>query len=428
MEKNKKKDSLGSRIIDQWEVLAPLKNRDFVRLWLATGIWWKGLWIEQLVLGWLALELTDSAWLVALVGFFRSVSLPFIGLLGSAITDRFMRRYLVVALQGLNAVGIGFLVVLLWLGQLAYWHIVLVSFVNGGAWGLDWPTRRALIPDLVGKERVVDAMVLENFIQNATRVLGPLLAGTLLATLGSLGALAILCAMGLASIGILLGLKTDSRAPAAPAGVRASLSRVREGLRYVRGQRGILGDLLITVAMNVWAFPFLALLPVFARDVLGQGPMGLGILGAAHGTGSFIGLVVVHWGRRKWSNEMIFTIGSALSCLGLVAFSASTTFHLSVGLLFLSGIGQAAFSIMQSAIILVQATDDMRGRVMGTLVLAIGGGPLGRLQSGAMAGAWGAPIAVGAMAALAGLATLGVGLFLQGFVRREGENGEEKGY
>ena len=125
---------------------------------------------------------------------------------------------------------------------------------------------------------------------------------------------------------------------------------------------------------------------------------------------------------------MIFTVGSALSCLGLVAFSLSTTFTLSVGLLFLSGIGQAAFSIMQSAIILVQATDDMRGRVMGTLVLAIGGGPLGRLQSGAMAGVWGAPLAVGAMSALAGLATLGVGLFLKGFIRRERDRGREEGY
>jgi len=114
--KNSRRNPLNHRLAERWEVLEPLQNRDFVRLWLATGIWWKGLWIEQLVLGWLALELTDSAWLVALVGFFRSVSLPFIGLLGSAITDRFLRRYLVIALQGFNLAGIGLLVWLLWMG------------------------------------------------------------------------------------------------------------------------------------------------------------------------------------------------------------------------------------------------------------------------------------------------------------------------
>ena len=407
---------LWRRISHRWEVLAPLQNGDFVRLWLATGIWWKVLWIEQLVLGWLVLDLTDSAWLVALVGFFRSISLPFIGLLGASLTDRFKRRYLIIVFQVLSSSGVGLLALLLWYGRLEFWHITLVSFINGGLWGLDWSTRRALIPDLVGRERVVDAMVLENFMQNATRVLGPLLAGSLLAFLGNLGALLMLCVMGVATLLILAGIKTDSRAPAAPKGMDAALKRMRDGLRYAARQRRILGVLLITVAMNVWAFPFLTLLPVFARDVLQQGPMGLGLLGAAHGTGAFLGLGVVHWGRRKWTNELIFTATSVFSCLGLVGFAFSHSFILSVSLLFASGIGQAGFSIMQSAIILVEASDEMRGRVMGTLVLAIGGGPLGRLQSGAMAEIWGAPLAVGSMAAFAGVTTLAVGLLLAGFI------------
>jgi predicted MFS family arabinose efflux permease len=191
---------------------------------------------------------------------------------------------------------------------------------------------------------------------------------------------------------------------------------VREGLKYVRVRPRILGVLLITVFMNVWAFPFITLLPVFARDVLGRGPIGLGLLGAAHGVGAFLGLFVVHWGRRRWSNEALFTGGSILSCLGLVGFASSPYFLLSAAFLFVSGVGQAGFSIMQSAIILVEAVDAMRSRVMGTLVLAIGGGPLGRLQGGAMAEAWGAPLAVGTMAGCAGLMTLLAGILLRGFI------------
>lgn len=403
-------------LIGRWEVLEPLQNRDFVRLWLATGIWWQGMWMEQLVLGWMALDLTDSAWWVALVGFFRSLPLLFVGLFGVAVTDRFKRRSLIAVLQLLNTAGIGLLVLMLWLGGLDYWHIVAVSFANGAGWGLDWPTRRALIPDLVGKGRVVDAMVLENSIQSLTRVSGPLIAGSLLATLGNMGSLLMLCGMGATALFILLGMKTDSQAQATPRGFAPSLRRMREGLGYVHRQRRILGVLLITVAMNVWAFPFLTLLPVFARDVLHQGPFGLGLLGAANGMGSCLGLVVVHLGRKIWSNEMLFAGGSILSCLGLVCFAASTSFYLSAMLLFIGGIGQAGFSIMQSGIILVEATEEMRGRAMGTLVLAIGAGPFGRLQAGGMAQMWGAPLAVGTMAGLAGLATLAVGLLLAGFI------------
>ena len=406
------------QLIGRWELLTPLQNRDFVRLWLATGIWWQGMWMEQLVLGWMALDLTDSAWWVALVGFFRSLPLLFVGLFGTAVTDRFKRRSLVAVLQLLNTTGIFLLVLLLWLGRLEYWHIVAVSFVNGAGWGLDWPTRRALIPDLVGMGRVVDAMVLENSIQSLTRVSGPLVAGLLLAMLGNLGSLLMLCIMGATALFILLGMKTDSQAPTAPRGFGPSLHRMREGLAYVQRQRRILGVLLITVAMNVWAFPFLTLLPVFARDVLHQGPFGLGLLGSANGMGSCLGLVVIHLGRKVWSNEMLFTGGSILSCLGLVCFAASTSFYLSMVLLFIGGIGQAGFSIMQSGIILVEAIEEMRGRAMGTLVLAIGAGPFGRLQAGGMAQIWGAPLAVGTMAGLAGLATLAVGLLLAGFIVR----------
>jgi len=412
----------------RWEVLEPLESSDFVRLWLATGIWWQAMWMEMLVMGWLALSLTDSAWWVALVGFFRAIPLPIIGLFGASITDRFRRRSLIAVLQLLNAAGNGLLALLLWTGNLEYWHIAAVATANGAWWALDWPTRRALLPDLVGRGKVVDAMVLENSIQSLTRISGPLGAGSLLAGVGILGSLFVLCGMGLIALLILLGMETDSRAPAAPGGITAGVRRVREGLGYVRRQPRILGVVFITVIMNVWAFPFINLLPVFARDVLHQGPLGLGLLGAAHGAGSFLGLLMVNWGRKIWSNEWLFTAGSSLFCIGLVGFSGSTSFCLSLALLMVGGIGQAGFSIMQSAITLVEASDEMRGRAMGSVVLGIGCSPLGRLQSGAMAEAWGAPLAVGTMAGFAGLATLAVGLLLAGFIgQRRREKEEDRG-
>ncbi len=362
--------------------------------------------MEMLVTGWLVLELTDSAWWVAVIGFYRSIPLLFIGPIGSMITDRYLRRHLLLLFQSVNALSFIVLTSLFWIGWLTYWHIAVFSLLRGCLWALDWPTRRAIVPDLVGKARVIDATVLENVVQNITRIIGPLGAGIAVERIGVIGALVILSLVAVASAVVLAGIGSDSRAPQGGGGIREALTKTREGWHFVRGHHRIWGVFLITIFMNFWAFPYMSLLPVFARDILGQGAAGLGWLGAAHGVGASLGLLLVHWGRRHWGNEWLFTSGSLLLCLGLVAFSTSTSYSLSLLLLLCSGLGQAGFSIMQSSIILVEAPDDMRGRAMGALVLAIGAGPFGLLQSGAMAEWWGVPLAVGSMAGWAALMIL----------------------
>jgi len=319
--------------------------------------------------------------------------------------------------QVLNAVGMGLLAFLSGFEILEYWHIAAVALAIGTGWALDWPTRRALIPDLVGKEYIMDAMVLENVMQSLTRLSGPLGAGIFLATVGEFGALVTLSATAIASALILLGMKTDARAPMAPGGILAIWKSTLEGLRYVKGQPRIFGVLLTTLIMNFWLFPYMNLLPVFARDVLQQGPTGLGTLGVFNGIGNFLGLVIINAGRHYWSREWIFVGGSLLSCLGLTVFAYSTSFQLSLVMLLIAGVGHAGFSIMQGSIVLMETADKMRGRAMGTLVLAIGGGPLGRLQSGAMAAAWGAPMAVGSMSVFAGVAILVVMALVPHFIR-----------
>jgi MFS family permease len=180
-----------------------------------------------------------------------------------------------------------------------------------------------------------------------------------------------------------------------------------EGWRYVRHNQPILGVLFITMIMNLWIFPYMVLLPVFARDVLGQGPTGLGILGAGAGIGAFIGLVVINRLRHVISPGWIFGLGSLSQAVAILLFAVSTNFTLSLILLILSGVGQACFGTMQSSIMLLAASDEMRSRAMGTLVLAIGAAPLGQLEVGALAELLGAPLAVGGHAGVAVLAIVG---------------------
>ena len=375
-----------------------LREADFRRLLFSSGLWWQGMWMEQITIGWLTLIMTDSAWWVAMIGFLRSVPLPIVGLLGSSLSERFRRRHVVIAAQLMGTIAIASATVLYWCDALSYWHLAVVAFIRGCAWALEWPVRRGLIPDLVGKGHVVDAMVLESGLQSVSRVAGPLVAGWVLSVFGAGGALGLLTAILIASISIVVRLQTDSRSPDRPQGLADSLHRVRDGFHYMRRQPSILGVLVITAVMNMWCFPYQTLLPVFARDVLSQGPMGLGLLGAAAGVGSVTGLAIVNLIRRKVGHELIFAMCSILACVGLLAFSVSQTFTLSLALLFLAGVGQAGFSVMQSSIILLKTTDEMRTRVMSTVVLAIGFGPAGQAQGGAIAEAWGAPLAVSTMA------------------------------
>ena len=400
-------------------VLEPLANGDFVRLWLANGLWWQAMWMEMLALGWVALELTDSAWWVQVIAFYRAAPLLIVGVFGAVITDRFRRRHIVATLQLINVLGMGLLALLLFRGELEIWHLSAVSLVLGAVWALDWPTRRSMVPDLVGKARTVDAMVLENVIQGVTRVGGPLAAGYVTAAYGSLGALLVLVGLGALGLLLLLGLRTDSRAPVR--GTWTSGWAGRQGWASLKGSAPMFGVFLVTVLMNIWTFPYMNLLPVFARDVFGLGPQAMGWLGAASGAGTIVGLAAVQLGRRNLSNEWVFVGGSLLSCLGIAAFAFSGTFGLALAMLFCSGLGQAGFSIMQSSIILVESSDEMRSRAMSTLVVAIGVGPFGRLQSGALAETWGAQGAVGIMAALGGLGIAATALLLRGFAgRREG--------
>jgi predicted MFS family arabinose efflux permease len=191
-------------------------------------------------------------------------------------------------------------------------------------------------------------------------------------------------------------------------------------MQYIRHDQTILGVLLITVVMNNLFFPFMTLLPVFARDVLGQGPFGLGLLGAGHGVGCFVGLIFVSWTRRFWKPTWLFAAGSFFQSAMLVAFAMSVSFPLSVFLLFLSGLAQSSFGVMQSTIVLVSARDEMRARSMGAVNFAIGLGSIGRIEVGALAYAFGAPLAVGLACGASALLVLSITAGLPDFRRARG--------
>jgi MFS family permease len=375
--------------------------------------------METLVIGWLVLEMTNSAWMVAVVGFCRSLPFLLFGFMGGTVADRFGRRKVIVAAQAVNFVVYVSLTALTYFDRLQVWHLAVAAMAIGSAWSFDWPARRALLPDLIGKKNTVEAMLLENFVQGCSRMLGPFIAGVLVATTGPLGCLALMMVLSGAA---LISVRQLSKQQIQRENMRPLVSPwtvLGQSLRYVGSSQTLLGVILITVVLNLLMIPYMTLLPVFARDVLSQGPVGLGLLSTASGIGSFMGLFMTNYLRRYVSNGWILTGGTFGMSIALVIFSQSAIYELSWAMLLLTGIGQACFGIMQSSIILLTASDEMRGQTMGVLVLAIGSDPFGKLMTGGMAENLGAPMAVGIQAAVAALCLAAIGVWLPGLRARQ---------
>ena len=190
-----------------------------------------------------------------------------------------------------------------------------------------------------------------------------------------------------------------------------------EGMRYVRSNQTILAVVLITLIMNLWIFPYVSLLPVFAREVLHKGPIELGFLSTGTGLGSFLGLLTLNFLRQRVNVGTLFVVGTGWMCVALAAFALSHVYPLSWVDALMRGMGMACFGTLQSTIVLLSTSDEMRSRVMGILVLAIGGDPLGQLQIGTLAEHFGVQATLAGQASAAALAVVLIVMLLPGVLR-----------
>jgi len=361
-------------------------------LWSASALWNLARSMDRIVLGWVVLEMTNSAWDLAVLEALRWLPLLMFGMAGGAAADRVDRRWVLIGAQGLALFVCTAVALLLAFGLFSFGFAALTTFLLGIQWAVDWPTRRALIPDLVGRDLTVNAIALEAVSMNLTRIVGPLIAGALVAYWNPAVAFACMAALYLIEIALLKLMPLAARARQASTG--PMLRYLRDGFATLRSSQPVVGVLLISTFMNVLVFPYQQLLPIFARDQFNVDPVGLGALSAATGIGSLVGATAIASSRRIPRSGMLLWVGSCVMSLCLVGFAASGSFELALVLLGISGLGQAAFSSLQTTIVLSAATDQLRGRAMGALTLAIGSTPFGSLEMGAASVALGAPLAV----------------------------------
>jgi MFS family permease len=369
--------------------LAILRQRNFGLVWLSTTLAAMGSQMETLVLGWYVLTLTDSPFLVGMVAAAR-LGLNFLALFAGAIADRVSRQSLLTAVEYVTAALSLIMLGLILSGMLEVWHIFVLTLVSGLVRMFQTPSAQALVADTLAPDRIANGAALTIMGRNLATIVGPLAGGVLFQSSGAEGAyFAIVLLYVLSGSAALLVRAPQTTNPKSGGSV---LSTTLQGLKYVKGEQVLWATLLLAVIANLTGWPLhTSLMPIFARDVLGTGAAGLGMLMSAFGVGALFGSMGLAWVRNLRYAGRLLLVAIVLWHASMVAFAASTSIPLSLGILVLTGMSFSATQVLMLTVLLRTTPPDYRGRVMGLRVLAIYGHALGSMSSGAVAGTWGAP-------------------------------------
>jgi MFS family permease len=381
--------------------LPALRHRNFRLFLIGQFVSLCGTWIQTVAQGWLVLHLTDSAFQVGLVTTLGTLPILLFTLYGGVVADRVNKHRLVLILQSLMLVEALTLGVLTALDRVTVHWVMGLAVFFGCLSAFEVPTRQALIAEIVGREDLTNAIALGSTAFNVARVVGPALAGGLIATVGLAACFFANAASYLAVIASLLVMRVGPR----PTMVHApALAAMREGFDYVFGNRWPRAVVTIIATFAVFGFSFITMMPVFARDALGLDAGGYGAMVSAIGVGAATAALFMAavGGRTQWGRVVLGS--SVLFGLVLTAAALAPGFGWAIVLFTVAGCLMALNGIAANTMLQRQAPDYLRGRVMGFYsFVVLGMAPLGSLQAGWIAERFGvrAALASGGLVCLA---------------------------
>jgi MFS family permease len=372
-----------------------LINRNYALFMGGSFISALGSWFQGVAIGWLVLDLTGSPFVLGLTNFMLMAPLFFLGVAGGVLADRVERRRLLLGGLSTSALALGLLAALAMAGRASVGAILAISLVVGLTQAVVWPAWQPFIKDLVPAERLPQAIAFNSARFNLTRVLGPALAGVLLARIGAPACLAIAAGSSAGVIAATWLIRPPERRRGHLTPWRSALG---EGVEYLRADPVARLLLLLTGATGLVVLPYQAFLPAFARDELQIGATGLGVLLAAVGVGAVFGALLS--GTRLAARRPALSMAafSFASGAGLAAFALSTPARgapvwLAIAALALTGLGSIGYQTMANATLQLRVPDALIGRVMGVWVVVNAGvTPLGSLALGGVAERFGLPV------------------------------------
>jgi MFS family permease len=387
-------------------VIRALENRNFRLFWSGNFLSNIGTWMQNVAQGWLVLLLTNSAFWLGVVGFAGSIPFLFVSLFGGVVADRVDKRRLLLVTQSVMMLLAFLLAGLAFFKVITIWEVALIAFLNGVAMSMNAPSYQALVPRLVKREELTNAIALNSAQFNMSRILGPSLGGYAMALIGVAGNFFLNGVSFLAVLWALMRIRYPEEKFSKHESMWASL---RGGFAYLHSERQMRVLLWMTAVVSFFGIPFLTFIPYFAKVQLHAGESGLGWLMACSGMGAVLGAVTVAARgviRRRGAVLTFFGIGFFFAIIG---FSCSHSFLLSECLAFCEGYCGITMISCFNVSIQHLSSDEMRGRVMSIYTTSfLGLPPLGALLVGELSRHIPTGRALSLMAAVAAVVFLGI--------------------
>ena len=380
-------------------------------LWFGAFTSTIGTFMQTFAQAWLVYSMTNSAFLLGVDGFLSTGPMLLFSLFGGVIADRVERRKIMLLSQYLQMAFALVLALLIYIHQIKVWHIFVMSFLTGSVQSFSGPAYASLLPLLVDRKDVPNAIAMNSMQFNLARVLGPALGGIVF---GLWGAASCFTLNGISFIAVIFAYTIIKIPPiheqSRPTGI---LHEMKEGFRFVTSRRSLLLLTFLAFAGTFLGMPLFTMLPVVAKSVFGLGPRGLSLLQADYGVGSVIGAIFVagsSYAAKKGKIALVMQLAFAV-CLGIFGLSRSLPASLIIA--FLAGACIVGVVSLYSSLVQLMISDSMRGRVMSIFMLAFRGGmPLGNLTAGYVAQRWSISFALGVNGAV--LAAVALYFILRG--------------
>jgi predicted MFS family arabinose efflux permease len=387
------------------ETVRALRNPNFRLFWSGNFLSNIGTWMQNVAQGWLVLLLTNSAFWLGVVGFAGSIPFLIFTLFGGVIADRVDKRRLLLVTQTVMMLLAFLLAALAWFKAITIWEVAAIAFLNGVAMSMNAPSYQAMVPRLVKREDLTNAIALNSAQFNMSRILGPSLGGYAMAVFGVAGNFFLNGISFVAVLWALLHLQYPDEKPARHESMWDSL---RGGFAYLHENKQMLVLIWMTVAASFFGIPFLTFIPYFAKVQLNAGESGLGWLLACSGFGAVLGAMTVAVAGLIRHRGRVLTIAGVVFFLAIIGFSESRSFALSECLAFVEGYCGIMMISCFNVSIQHLSSDEMRGRVMSIYATSfLGLPPLGALLAGEMSRHIPTGHALAMMAGLAGVLFLG---------------------
>ena len=375
------------------QIFKAFHYRDFRLMWIGACTSSIGTWMQIVAQGWLIYRLSHSAFLLALDQFLGGIPIFLFSLIGGVVADRVERRKILLGSQYLQMFSAAVLTLLVATGRVHVWHILCLSFVSGFAQAFGGPAYSALIPTLVEKEDMPNAIALNSIQFNVAVMVGPALAGQALAKLGEKWCFGLNALSFLAPI-VSLSMITARFLPVKTG--ESMFNSLKQGIRFTRKQASMEALIVLAFCMTALGMPMRTYIPVFVKDIFHRGPETYGNLLALMGLGSIFGSLGIATAGNMRKKGLV-ALG-ALFCLGaaISGFALSKSVQLSGAILVLAGASMMAVFATVNSLVQLITTNEMRGRVMSVYNFAFRGGmPMGNLLSGWLVPLFTAPVVLG---------------------------------